>query len=161
MLYVYSIYLSLSSPVQDSRVRSSVPECSTSVGRGVCREESEGPTNWSPPRPRGHSSSKGHTIVYTLFFLFSLSRNLKLGFGILYLICFSYFHRTRVRDWLRCLVAVPFFYFILELFSVPQLTLSQPKKLVNLLLCERGSFVGGVVRGFLFDIERKLTLMFL
>lgn len=151
MLYVYSISLSLSSPVQDSRVRSSVPECSTSVGRGVCREESEGPTNWSPPRPRGRSSSKGHTdrLHAFLSLLFSLAtQNLGLEF---FLFFFGYFYRTRVRDWLLCLVAVPFFlftfYFIWNDFCSS--TYLEPiQKLVNLLLCERGSFVGGVVRGF-------------
>jgi hypothetical protein len=64
-----------------------------------------------------------------------------------------------VTDYFVLLLFLFLFYF--EIVFVPRLTLSQPKKLVNSLLCERGSFVGGVVRGFLFDIERKLTLMLL
>ena len=52
-------------------VRSSVPECSTSVGIGAYATSPRlrGTKQTDPPRPKGRSSSKGHTITRLLLLL--------------------------------------------------------------------------------------------
>ena len=124
-------------------VRSSVPECSTSVGIGAYATSPRlrGTKQTDPPRPKGRSSSKGHTITR---FSLSLSLSCKKAhqktfaseFSIRPLpLLFSPTHSVTL-----CLVVVLFglfFFLIIMIISFLSTYLDKKTSRCNLLLRNR------------------------